>query len=127
MSYPRLKDLREDKDLSQADIANKINTSQSYYAQYENGKRPIPFERVIELADFYYVSIDYIAGRSNTKKNVNLTISSSDAVLLRQFNRLTEKQQGIILGRIEQMTEDNKKPSNLGLIRNPKSTILPKK
>ncbi|MBQ7132716.1 MAG: helix-turn-helix transcriptional regulator [Oscillospiraceae bacterium] len=64
----RLKDLREDMDLKQEDIAKIINTSQSYYAQYENGKRSIPFERIIKLADFYNVSIDYIAGRTNNKK-----------------------------------------------------------
>ena len=68
--YPRLKDLREDKDLKQEDIAKLIGTDQSYYAKYENGKRPIPFERIIQLADFYDVSIDYIAGRTNNK-NIN--------------------------------------------------------
>lgn len=68
--YPRLKDLREDRDLKQEDIAKIIGTDQSYYAKYENGKRPIPFERIIQLADFYDVSIDYIAGRTNNK-NIN--------------------------------------------------------
>lgn len=65
--YPRLRDLREDRDLKQEDIAKIIGTDQSYYAKYENGKRPIPFERIIQLADFYNVSIDYIAGRTNNK------------------------------------------------------------
>ena len=54
--YPRLKDLREDKDLSQEDVARILGTEQSYYAKYENGVRPIPFERVIKLALFYDVS-----------------------------------------------------------------------
>lgn len=64
----RLRDMREDKDLTQQNIADILNTSQSYYAQYENGKRQIPFDRVIELAKFYNVSIDYIAGLTNSKK-----------------------------------------------------------
>ncbi len=68
--YERIKGLREDKDLKQEDIARLIQTSQSYYAQYENGKRPIPFERLIILAEFYEVSLDWIAGRTN-KKQVN--------------------------------------------------------
>lgn len=68
--YPRLKDLREDMDLSQSDIAKVIGTSQSYYAQYEIGNRPIPFERVIKLAEFYKVSIDYIAGLTNDKRGI---------------------------------------------------------
>lgn len=66
--YPRLKDLREDLGLSQSQISKVILTSQSYYAQYENGNRPITFERIIELAKFYNVSIDYIAGLTNDKR-----------------------------------------------------------
>lgn len=65
--YQRLRDLREDSDKNQEDIAAVLKTSQSYYAQYENGKRPIPFARVIELAKYYDVSIDYIAGLTNKK------------------------------------------------------------
>lgn len=63
----RLRDLREDRDLNQADIATVLQTSQSYYAQYENGKRQMPFDRAIILATFYGVSLDYIAGRTNVK------------------------------------------------------------
>ena len=66
--FPRLKDLREDKDLSQEEVAKILGTDQSYYAKYENGVRPIPFERVIKLALFYDVSIDYIAGLTNDKR-----------------------------------------------------------
>lgn len=66
--YQRLRDLREDKDLNQTQIAIVIGTSQSYYAQYENGKRQIPFDRIIELAKFYNVSIDYIAGLTNDRR-----------------------------------------------------------
>lgn len=60
--YQRLRDLREDAGKSQEEIAKIIGTSQSYYAQYENGKRAIPFERVALLAAYYNVSLDYIAG-----------------------------------------------------------------
>lgn len=65
--YQRLRDLREDSDKKQYEIAEYLKTSQSYYAQYENGKRQIPFDRVIELAKFYNVSIDYIAGLTKNK------------------------------------------------------------
>ena len=58
----RLRDLREDRDLSQEEVAKILNTTQSYYAQYENGKRELPFSRAIELAKFYNVSLDYFAG-----------------------------------------------------------------
>ena len=70
MYYSRLKDLREDRDLKQEDIAKILGTEQSYYAKYENGKRPITFERAIILADFYGVSLDYIAGRTNDKRGI---------------------------------------------------------
>lgn len=68
--YERIKDLREDQDLTQQDIATILNTSQSYYAQYENNKRQMPFDRAIELAKFYNVSLDYIAGLTNIKKTL---------------------------------------------------------
>lgn len=68
--FPRLKDLREDTEKKQEDIANVIGTSQSYYAQYENGKRSIPFERIVDIAKYYNVSIDYIAGLTNDKRGI---------------------------------------------------------
>ena len=69
-TFQRLRDLREDADKSQEDIAKIIGTSQSYYAQYETGKRPIPFERVILLAKYYNVSLDYIAGLIDTPRKL---------------------------------------------------------
>ena len=67
----RLKDLREDSDLSQDAVAKILGTSQSYYAQYENGKRELPFSRAIILAQFYNVSLDYIAGITSVPKKLN--------------------------------------------------------
>ncbi len=61
----RLKDLREDHDLTQAQAAKIIGTSQQHYGKYESGKIIIPFDRAIVLADYYGVSLDYIAGRTN--------------------------------------------------------------
>ena len=68
--YQRIRDLRIDHDISQAEIAKIRGTSQSYYAQYESGKRSIPFERVIILARYYNVSLDYIAGLVDTPKKI---------------------------------------------------------
>ena len=69
-AYQRLKDMREDADKSQEEIAKVIGTSQSYYAQYENGKRAIPFERMVTLAKYYNVSLDYLAGLIDTPKRL---------------------------------------------------------
>lgn len=66
--YQRIRDLREDKDLHQEDIAKLLNCTQACYSNYENGKRDIPSEVWETLADFYNVSVDYIMGRTNTKK-----------------------------------------------------------
>ena len=68
--YQRIRDLRIDHDKSQAEIAKVIGTSQSYYAQYESGKRSIPFDRVIQLARYYNVCLDYIAGFIDLPKKI---------------------------------------------------------
>ena len=69
-TYQRLKDLREDAEKSQEEIARVIGTSQSYYAQYENGKRSVPLQRMIVLAKYYNVSLDYLAGLIDTPKKL---------------------------------------------------------
>lgn len=58
----KIKELREDRDLMQKDIADKLNTTRSYYGQYERGLRPLPIEHLITLCNFYSVSADYILG-----------------------------------------------------------------
>lgn len=67
MTYKRLRDLREDKDLTQKDIANILNISQRGYSHYETGNNDIPTEILIRLADFYDTSVDYLLGRTNNK------------------------------------------------------------
>ena len=62
--WQRLKGLREDHDKSQREIAELLGTEQSYYAKYENGKRPLPLDRLKILSEYYNVSADYILGLS---------------------------------------------------------------
>ena len=68
--YRRLRDLREDKDLTQAEVAKLIGTAREQYNKYELGKQEIPFHHVITLAKFYNVSLDYLAGIINTPKKL---------------------------------------------------------
>lgn len=68
--YPRLRDLREDNDLKLKDIADILNTTYQYYQKYETGKIDITLERMIILADYYKVSLDYITGRTNDKRGI---------------------------------------------------------
>lgn len=71
MNYAkRLRDLREDRDLTQSDIAKILNTTYQYYGAYESGKRELPFSRAIQLAQFYNISLDYLAGLTDTPKKL---------------------------------------------------------
>ena len=65
--YQRLKDLREDSDLKQSDIAELLQTTQQQYSKYERGKINVPVEVFIKLADYYNVSVDYLLGRTTKK------------------------------------------------------------
>ncbi len=63
----RLKDLREDNDLKQKEIAEYLHIKQNTYSQYENGQRQLPIEVLIKLSEYYGVSTDYILGLSKEK------------------------------------------------------------
>lgn len=64
----RIRDLREDLDIKQEQIAKALHTTQSYYSKYELGKRPLPIEHLITLCKLYDVSADYLLGFTNEKK-----------------------------------------------------------
>ena len=64
----RIKDLREDNDLTQAQVAKKLMCDQSLYSKYERGEREIPLRLLIILAEYYNVSLDYLVGRTNKKE-----------------------------------------------------------
>lgn len=66
--YRRIRDLREDHDLTQTDLAKILNCSQRSYSYYESGGHDIPTQTLIALADYYDVSVDYIFGRTDKKK-----------------------------------------------------------
>lgn len=68
--YQRIRDLREDRNLKQRQIADYLNCSQQVYSNYELGQRDIPTDILIKLSEFYGVSIDYLLGlTSNPKRN----------------------------------------------------------
>ena len=62
MFLPRLWDLREDRDMSQKQVAAVLGIDQRVYSTYETGKRDIPLHHLIALADFYHVTVDYLLG-----------------------------------------------------------------
>ena len=63
--YRRIRDLREDRDLSQADVAKMLHVSQPTYSRYESGVLDVPSAVLIALAEFYGVSVDYLLGLKN--------------------------------------------------------------
>jgi transcriptional regulator with XRE-family HTH domain len=63
----RVKDLREDHDLKQKELAEILGISQRAYSHYESGTRKIPLDVLVELADYYHCSTDYLLGRTNKK------------------------------------------------------------
>ena len=64
----RIRDLREDADLTQKQVAELLFCDQCLYSKYERGERDLPLKLAIQLADFYHVSLDYLAGRTNRKQ-----------------------------------------------------------
>lgn len=85
--YKRIKDLREDNDLKQSEVAEQLGLYNTQYQRYERGEVNIPIDFFVDLAKFYNVSLDYIAELTNTPKtldgkpykitNKNITINSS--------------------------------------------------
>ncbi|MBP3478142.1 MAG: helix-turn-helix transcriptional regulator [Oscillospiraceae bacterium] len=68
--YRRIRDLREDRDLKQRQLADFLNCSQQVYSNYELGQRDIPTDILIKLSNYYNVSVDYLLGlTSNPKRN----------------------------------------------------------
>jgi len=68
MKYIRIRNLREDKDLTQAYMGKILNVTQKTYSRYENDERAIPVEILAKIADFHETSIDYLVGRTNVKQ-----------------------------------------------------------
>ena len=107
--YQRLRDLREDMELNQSMIAKILDTSQKQYSRWETGEYPIPFEKVIQLAKFYKVSIDYIAGLTNDKRGIgykadsnskyNITQQNNNSAVIKMFG-LDKTLAYILIGRI---------------------------
>lgn len=108
MGYQRIRDLREDSDKTQKQVAKDMHLHLTQYHRYETGESEIPLSFAISLAKYYNVSIDYIAGLTNEKTSVNTNdISLSDLKFLIRFRQLSEIQKGRILERIDMITEKN--------------------
>ena len=94
--YQRLKDLKEDADITQKQAADLTGVSMNHYGKYERGETDIPFEKAIILANYYNVSLDYLAGRTNIKNPI------SDKSQLLKIAELFKQLNSINRNRIEE-------------------------
>ena len=93
--YQRIRDLREDNDLTQEALCKKLYMHKTTYTNYEQGKHTVPLDFAVLLADFYDVSIDYIAGRTNTMKTGSVISLPKDVMdVLQKYSALTERNKG---------------------------------
>lgn len=92
--YPRIRDLREDEDKKQTELAKYLGTTAQYYGLYEKGVNEISFERAIMIAKYYNVSLDYIAGLTHNKRGLSYgDLSQTQRELLELFESLTDSEQ----------------------------------
>lgn len=94
MLYKRIKDLREDSDKNQSEIAKYLNTTPQYYGKYENGERELPFSRAIKIAEYYNVSLDYLAGRTDNQVFLKDEFNEDEMRILAQYRSLSERNKG---------------------------------
>ena len=101
--YQRIRDLREDNDLTQEALCKKLFMHKTTYTNYEQGKHSVPLDFAVTLADFYNVSLDYIAGRTNSlSSSTGSPLSRDENDLIEKYALLTEKNKG----RLEQFLDD---------------------
>lgn len=90
--YGRLRDLREDSDLTQKEVGAILNTTQQQYAKYELGVQEIPTHHLIRLAEYYHVSIDYIVGRMDWEEvQIQRQVQNWNTEQKKQFLKQNEK------------------------------------
>ena len=107
--YRRIRDLREDADQTQSEVAAYLGTTAQYYGKYESGERELPFSRAIALAEYYGVTLDYLAGRTSLphgKENPDFT--DEQIVVSEQYAELTEKNKGKLELFLAQLLEKQK-------------------
>ena len=107
--YQRIRDLREDSDLTQQELCERLQMHKTTYTNYEQGKHTVPLDFALTLADFYDVSIDYIAGRTQFKHSMYREgLSEDEQRLLEQYRRLSERSKGRVDQFVDQLAERQK-------------------
>ena len=93
--YQRIRDLREDHDLTQEALCKALYMHKTTYTNYEQGKHTVPLDFAVTLAEFYHVSLDYIAGRTKYPQGFGKPDLPPDILqVAEQFSQLTERNKG---------------------------------
>ena len=110
MIYQRLRDLREDADLTQKQAADLIGVSTNHYGKYERGETDIPLEKAVILAKYYHVSLDYIAGMISLKSPPNPRKTDADLLqTVALYASLSPKNQSYVDNYIHDLAKHRKK------------------
>ena len=105
-TYQRIRDLREDADLTQREVAEKLSLHLTQYRRYECGESEVPLAIAVGIARLYGVSLDYIAGLSDDKMGLTRSaLSTRETRLIAGFRKLNEIGQGRVLERIAALLE----------------------
>ncbi len=107
----RLKELREERDLSQLDVANAIGTSQTNIGRWEKDKNEPSSGYIIKLANFFGVTTDFLLGREddfgNVSVNANADLTAEEKTMLELFNKLPEVRRRTVIDTMRFMVESN--------------------
>ena len=107
--YQRLRDLREDRDMTQAEVAGVLGITRQQYQLYESGRREMPFNLIIDFGEYFNVSIDYIAGRTNDKRGIGFSaLYREEAEITEMFRGLDRARKNRLLGYLTALAEDVK-------------------
>lgn len=108
--YQRIRDLREDSDLTQEQLCKKLFMHKTTYTNYEQGKHSVPLDFAVTIADFYEVSLDYIAGRTNNKCGKKPQKLDDDELnIIEQYSKLSERNKGRLEQFLVQLIEEQDK------------------
>lgn len=108
--YRRIRDLREDSDLTQEQLCKLLYMHKTTYTNYEQGKHTVPLDFAVTLAEFYNVSLDYIAGRTNYPKgDSNPQFKKDEFELIHRFSQLSERSKGKLEQFLDNLLEQQQK------------------
>lgn len=106
--YKRIRDLREDSDKNQFEVAEELSMHLTQYGRYERGERELPLNIAVQLAKYYNVSIDYIAGISSGMNVADTSLSPRECELISIFRALDEFEKGQVVERAKVLSGEHK-------------------